>query len=339
MKKVVIFCQAAGDIKYTLSLYEQFRDAAQIDIYLLPGHPAFRFIADSDLSANIHWIEEPPQPFSLKRIGRLWSLRKYVSKLWKQYFREYKGAEVYFFSEVIDWITLSMVARLSKRNKVVHLEHYPYAVGPALDLRLKERVYMWLFKRGTQTEFRFCRLGDSVRHRRQIELNLKHYHIQSRPAELAEGVTEKFRYPIQNADSAMLFIDSPSKDLPVSNYEEVMREFLGECLKRGMRIMVKPHPRIPLHPLYKEYRIEVIPAYVPGEFLPTSEFKWIGGIMSTLLGGIAAQRHAFSMMNCLNWKDEGARVYAENLLKHHSKGNIMLIGRLDQLSEELRTRR
>jgi hypothetical protein len=338
MKKVVIFCQAAGDIKYTLSLYERFRQATEINIYLLPGHPAFQFIADLDLSANVYWIEEPPAPFVLKKPWRLWNLRKYVSRLWKQYFREYKGAEIYFFSEVIDWITLSMVARLSKKNKIVHLEHYPYAVGSAIGLRLKERVYMWLFKRGTQTEFRFCRLGISVQHHRQVELNLKRFHIQSRPAELEEGVIEKFRYPIKSADSAMLFIDSPSKEMSVSNYEEVMRGFLEECLRRGVRIMVKPHPRVPLHPLYKEYEIEVIPAYVPGEFLPTAEFKWIAGIESTLLGCIAAQRHVFSIMNFLIWKNETDRLYAENLLKHHSKGNIMFVGSWGQLSEELRNR-
>lgn len=339
MKKVVIFCQAAGDIKYTLSLYERFRQTAEINIYLLPGHPAFRFIADIDLSANVYWIEEPPAPFSLKTPWRLWNLRKYVSGLWKQYFREYKDAEVYFFSEVIDWITLSMIARLTKRNKVIHLEHYPYAVGPAIDLRLKERVYMWFFKRGTQTEFRFCRLGDSVRHRRQVELNLKRVHIQSRPAEIEEGVTEKFRYPVRGAGSAMLFIDSPSKELAVSDYEKVMREFLKECLRRGVRIMVKPHPRIPLHPLYRDYPVEEIPAYIPGEFLPISEFEWVGGLMSTLLGWTASQRHVFSIMNCLDWKDEGARVYAENLLKHHSKGDIIFIKNLGRLNEELRAGR
>lgn len=334
MKKVIIFCQAAGDIKYTLSLYESLRNEAKIDIYLLPGHPAFQFVADLNLSANIHWIDEPPRLFSFKKPGRLWNLRRYVSRLWKSEFSTCRDADVYFFSEVIDWITLSMVARLSKRNRVTQMTHYLYAVGAAQNLRWKEYLYMVFFRWGVGASFRFCRLGDSKYHQRQRVLDMNKYSIIKQSAQLLDGVTDKFKYSVPDAKMSLLFVDSPPVNFFV-NYEQIMREFLTLCEECGVHVMVKPHPRIPVHALYQDYSVVEIPAYVPGEFLPIKDFKCVGGTYSSLLGYAASQRSCFSIMNCFEWASEGDRAYAENILKHHSGNKIFLVSNLEDCKEWL----
>lgn len=335
MKKVIIFCQAAGDIKYTLSLYEQYRETAEVNIFLLPGHPAFQFVADLDLSAQVHWIAEPPPLFSLRNPWRLWGFKRYVSKLWKSEFSQYRNADVYFFSEVIDWITLSMVARLSKRNRVTQLTHYPYAVGPAQNLRWKERVFMRLFNAGTGVSFRFCRLGDSDRHRRQRVLNMNKYSIEKQPAQLLDEVTDKFKYSVPDAKMSLLFIDSPAAENSILNYEQIMRKFLTLCEACSVHVMVKPHPRVPVHALYHDYPVVEIPAYVPGEFLPIKDFKCVGGAHSSLLGYAAFQRPCFSIMNCFEWTSEGDRAYAENILRHHSGNQISLMSSVEDCEQWL----
>lgn len=335
MKKIIIFCQAAGDIKYTLSLYEQFHHEATIDIYLLPGHPAFQFIEDIDLSANIHWINEPPPLFSFKKLWRVWYLKKYVSKLWNDQFSKCKNADVYFFSEVIDWITLSMVARLSKRNRVIHVEHYPYLVNKARNISIKERLYLCFFCIGAGASFSYCRLGSSGYHRRQRVLNMNKYFIERQSAWMINDIVEKYGYSIANAKKALLFIDSPAVEDFTRNYNQVMRKFLSLCEGYNVKLLVKPHPRVPIHSLYHGFKIEEVPAYIPGEFLPIKEFGCVAGISSTLLGYAASQRKSFSIINCFEWKQEGDRAYGENIIRHHSQDKIHLVHSLEDCKQWL----
>jgi hypothetical protein len=335
---VVVFCQAPADIKYALGLYEREGGRSFFYFYVVTVEGMAKFLDSLKLkNASVHFLGNPPFSPSLKHLWNNLAIIRWLRSLRSRHLAQFSNARVYYFSNDQDWVTASFVAYLSRRNTVIHISHYPYRCV-RVSVNLKERlvmlVYRWLT--GACMEWRRVEGADG--------LSMIHFFRQDRhgiETQAADrnlsGILERFQYELAiPPENAFLVFDGPDEDNLIENFERRLREIIDTLAGSGSRILVKPHPRVPCsRPLSEDSRLEILPAYVPGEFLPLHRFKAVLGIASSALGEAGVQRAGhgvYSFVRLLEWRNPADCDYCEALVRKYARDQITFPGSLDELA-------
>lgn len=332
--QVVIFCQAAGDIKYSLSLYEKHKADCDVIVYLPPNQPCSHFV--KSLLGDAAVILPPPPVFSLKRVWRVSQIKRVCRNVYNTHFRRTEGARVYFFSKEFDWYSVSFISRLAKQGcRVILCEHYSHNPRPVLSFGIKDWIILKLHCVMSGVAFVYCRLGEHKnRYQRVLQWNMVGVDAEVSNATCDVGIFEKYSYPVPNAEQKVLWIDAPDIG-DVLNYEVVTRNILSELFAAGISVIVKPHPRLAVHSLYGDYELDIISEQIPGEFLPITAFRGILGSYSSLLGSAGRQVPAMSLLNLYEWRDPGAKIYAEVLVDKASDGRVIYVNSISEVVSRL----
>ena len=118
-KNITIFCQASVDITHTLALYERFKHVANISIFCMNTPSIYEYILS--LNLNLKSLNFIPYDidFSIKNPISIILARKKLKNIYKNLFVDYYNIDIYFFSIWFDWITFSLLNKLSKNNNIL----------------------------------------------------------------------------------------------------------------------------------------------------------------------------------------------------------------------------
>ena len=334
MGKVFVFCQASGDVKYAFSLYEKYKEQGEVQVVLPPNQPCIDFVKEL-LGAGSVVLPPPPQ-FSVRKPWRALKARFFCAELYKTWFKGVRDADVYFFSQEFDWFSLGFIHKLAKQGcRVVLYEHYSHDPHPVSGVSFMQWLSLKLYCFVAQAPFVYCRLGEhKERYQRVLQLRERCCEIEKTPAQYDEKIFSTFAFPVPNAEAGVLWIDSPD-DGAIFNYEHTTREILSALKKENLKVFVKPHPRLPLHRLYSDFDIEILPKEVPGEFLPLKRFRAVFGVESSLLGNAARTVSAYSFLRLYEWKDAGGQAYSERLLGKASGGKVCYVESISEVTNLL----
>ena len=335
---MVVFCQAPADIKYALGLYERDGGRSFFYFYVVTVEGMAQFLRSLSLdNAAVEFIPRPLYSPTLRHIGKNLAVAKWLRSRRDKHFAQFSNARVYYFTNDRDWVTASFVAFLSRRNSVTYVSHYPYVCSEtrtSLKERLVILVYQWLT--GASMEWRQIEGADSLSKVLFFRHDRHGIETQAADRELS-GVLAKYQYePSVPAENAILIFDQPDEDDAILNYDGRLREIIGVLLQFGLRVVVKPHPRIPCSaPFQEETRLDILPAYVPGEFLPLQRFKAVIGIASAALGEAGVQRAGrgvYSVIHLFEWRKSTDRDYFASLVERYASGQITFIRNLAELA-------
>lgn len=335
---VVVFCQAPADIKHALGLYEQDGGRSFFYFYVVTVEGMAQFLRSLKLeNASVEFLGQPPHSPTLRHIRNNMAVAKWLRTQRSEHFAQFSNARVYYFTNDRDWVTASFAAYLSRRNDVTHISHYPYVCTQART-SLKERlvilVYQWLT--GAMMEWRQIEGADSLA--KVLYFRHDRHGIETQPADReVSAVLAKYQYePSVPAENAILLFDGPDEDDAMQNYDERLREIIGMLVRSGLRLVVKPHPRIPCSaPFQEETRLDILPAYVPGEFLPLHRFKAVLGIASSALGEAGIQRAGqgvYSIIHLFEWRKPADRDYFASLVRRYAQDQITFVRNLAELA-------
>ena len=123
MKKILIFCQAPADIKYVLTIYERNINNAEISIFTVNVQGMYEFI--NSLGLNLKQLEHvSSSKFKLKNPISIIKTKIYLTRKYKQYFANKSNLYIYYFSNLFDYITFSLLKEMYKNNKIFFINHY-----------------------------------------------------------------------------------------------------------------------------------------------------------------------------------------------------------------------
>ena len=324
----VVFCQAPADIKYALALYEQECNRSFFHFYVVTVEGMAQFLRSLSLAnASVEFLGSPPHSPTLRHIGNNLALARWLRAKRVEHFASYTNARVYYFTNDRDWVTASFVAYLSRRNRVTHIAHYPYVCTP-VQANLKARLVMWVFRWLTGARLEWRRIEDADCLSMVVYFRHDLHAIPTQPANPdSSAVLHKYAYEPDTApENAILYFDAPDEDDAMEGYDERLGEIIGALTQSGLTILVKPHPRLPCSlPFQQATDLHILPAYVPGEFLPLRRFKAVLGICSAALGEAGVQRAGrgvYSIIDLFAWRKPAEYDYYRSLVSRYARNQI-----------------
>ena len=311
MKEILIFCQAPADIQYALTIYDENKKSMDISIYCINVEGMFNFL--ESLKLNLKQLVFIPYDIylSYKNPIKIFRARRKLISLYKRYFESNSDNDIYFFSHFFDFITFFMVAKLSKKNKVIFVNHYDDAIcknykRPKLSIRYLKSYS--LYKLNTGIDFKFYQFN-----KRFIpEFNLEKYKIE----ELKENILDKkvfklFSYKIKNNNKkSILYLEMDYKKSNfIDNYEKVTIDVMKIIKSKGYYIYLKAHPRLGYSNFLNEYVDDFINQDIPAEFIDVQKFDYILGISSSAIAFFSkiSNVKVFSLLELYQYNSEDVK--------------------------------
>jgi len=320
--KTIIFCQACVDVCYTLQIIKE-RGESNCIIFVIHVENLYAFFTSLKLSViDIIFI---PMPYlSLKKP---YKTKNEINNIWKTFFQKFEDCIIYFFSLSYDYLTASMVTRLSSK-KTNDVYYYCYCEdflnNPQKTFSVKMRLYGLLYKYITGVHFvTNVKLGFP-------NFNISKYNIKKIEISDKPETESRFLYKMeQNTDktkgNVLFFISTDEEDLLTEKSIKKLEDILLCIREKGFTLALKGHPRIgePANLLHNFDKI--IPSYIPSEFMDYSTFKYIIGFGSTALCFPAQHKYTtvISLLDIVEFSDKELQQRLKELIISFSDNTIL----------------
>ena len=335
INKTIIFCQAPADIPYVLSLYEQIRETSDISIFVINVEGMFRFLNDLKLDLE-QLIFIPYQLKNLKKLLNLNSERRRINSLFRKYFADVEQAEVFFFSRFEDWLTAAFLHKLSRKKgvQIAYLNHYDHVsfFEKRHNMSLGLRAYVLTLKFLTGINFR-VKIIEKL-----PELPIEDYNIIEKKPVLNEQVFAKYAYVgnfAGNGKSGALFFLSECEDTiyDCRYYNNTLVDIISILHENNYNVIAKGHPRTGMPVVVKKICDNEIPAYVPGEFIDTSNIRICLGLDTNAICYFAktGQLATYSLIRMVPTADIAMTEILVNFLETQSENTMKFIDNKEQL--------
>lgn len=338
MREIIIFCGPPADGQYTLDIYEKNKDRAKISIFIISNKKNYNFIKSLGLNLEKLVLITSSEGFTKKNPYKILKEKIFSEKTYFKYFKHLVGNEVYFFNHYASWKTFTFVSRLAKNNTCIFWDHFDSSLKGILqervDLRRKllQKIYEFL----ANTKFRWAKLDKFV----ALEFPYEEYNIKKIEAEQpSKDLYERYSYKCASVKkrSVLLFESAENYEVDYVNYSITMEKIANSLKNEGFDIYLKPHPQVGCSSFLEKYATEIIPDYIPGEFINLDDFIGILGIVTLTIAKIAknAGKETISLINLFNFKEESRKDYFTNYLIDQSKGKIKFVKSIDELIHTL----
>lgn len=293
----LVIIQAPADIPYALDIIEKENSP---DILVVNVNNVYRFLKKLNLRFDISYLPYPQ--YKHNYYFNLLRFRAYYRKEFKKFIKD-KYTEinkVYFFSRYEDSLTSFFVDRIIKKYpaaEIIYVNHYDnYDDDNTYHLSLKQ----WLFycancfitgiplKKGYKSKI--------------PEFDIKRYtQIKETRPFLNKETVKKYLVKYSEPNSVLLLFNKSCgqlmKDVDYKNSLEIL---LKELKEKGMIIYAKGHPREGCPRVIEQISDQIIPAYIPSEFVDITSFKFVIGLNSVSIAHIARDFDVktFSMLYC-----------------------------------------
>ena len=236
-------------------------------------------------------------------------------------FKNTTKSNVYFFGNSFSIVVFSYLKKLSKKNNVYHYfgaEYTKKSVEYPIEKGLRAYSMKWIAKwlLGVETT---VRNNQGVPFWKLDEKFYKKNHIEVRS--IKKKVDKKYKPKIDVIEGKEILITT--QDLMVYNYVDDVNfvqvlDSLMDLLDESFpdSFVIKPHPREKtLYGKMKDCK-NIVPAYIPSEFLMDHKWKIIIGMFSTSLLSASNLTNSMviSLVDLFKWNDE----------KHHQKWRAVM---------------
>jgi hypothetical protein len=277
MKVVVMFSQSPSDIRYVLSIYEQYKNKFKVKIYIIGVRGNYIFLKNILPKVDIEYINTPTMkqiffnPFHLIRIRIL--KRKICL--------ENVDNIVYFFSRYVDYYTAFLIDSLKKQNIVYYID----SVYSFLDVNIsyaKNINVITIFK-SIYLFFIFFKKSVFINHSgRQIYYYQSKSLINNKSISIDNSIYKEYSFRpkfIYSKKPKLIFFESGGRTGYFSDYEKNLERVLSVISKK-FTVYIKPHPTHNYSKIADKFNILLIEKNTPSEFLNLTEFSVVLGIES-----------------------------------------------------------
>lgn len=282
---------------------------------------------------NILYMDTYHNIFSKKGIHGLFRKLLYNKKRFKELFHNVEGWEIYFFTTGSDVVTYSFIKKLSKKNKVffyskIHKTQFKF------EYPVEHSFRAWILRLGARILCDVETIVTNIGYCSMFQLHPKFFesnNIQIIPYTVENpDVLKKYAAKLDILKGKKILI--AISDLVTTNNFIEESEFTNK-IDDVMDILdkifpnsyvIKPHPRE--NRLYGKMSNckEIIPSYIPFEFLLTHPWKIVISIISTSLTSAVKETDAtvISLIDLIEFKNKDRKEKIRNWLEKETKKKI-----------------
>lgn len=341
--EILIFCQAPADLQYVLSICVN-PTKKKISIFVINVISLYNFLQTLNLNVNkIVFI--PYTKLNVKNPISILKNKLRIFYLINTYFKKYKNINVYFFSRFEDWLTFSFIYFFEINSATIfYVDHYDSSISnsnPKVDKIKFSRFFLGCI-------FKFITNADLLMDRefRYPEFPISKYNIIKINPVLDKSIFDKYSYniSINIHKKNMIFFLSPPDELlfDFKNYDSIISSVLNSLLKNNYKIFIKGHPRVGLPTFISsenisKYDIDILPSYIPGEFINVENLDLCIGIDSTILSIIAERKliKTFCLINLFTPVNLNFFNSIRDYLQFISQNELIFLDSIDQFKSIL----
>lgn len=333
MRKSVIFIQAAADVRHAINIIEDKSHSKYI-IYVVHVYDIYSFLVNNiNLPVEIKFIPS----VNIKKFNPLtiFSAKLKLKKLWENTFKDREVDKVYFFSRFFDQTTSFLIRNFVESNiEVIYMEHYD-DVSVEKAARFRKNSFGYLNSLMLSKIISYYTGAKFITRFKQkyIELDVEKYPIKKvKPLDVL--VKEVHKYKItDNNKKILLFLQPLELEFLTNQSTKEVRDIIDFYISKSFKVYLKGHPRLGTPIEYTETNdIKLIPNYIPSEFISTSDFNFVFGIVSSSLKVPAmGANNVYSLNNVLIFKDKEKQDFFYNYLKKFSNERINFPESIEQV--------
>jgi len=333
MNKSIIFCQAPIEIPAVIGLYDKLiNQNKEITIISLRTDSYKKFFEYLGLNARLLYWEEI-NLFDIKNIFCPCSLQKKIEAkistidLW--------DSEIYFTSRFDSQLALYLNTFIKTNIPIT----YCYAKDniwikkPNAKVGIKQIIKFTVEYLLTGCNVRYFKTGDYV-YLPEIKIFNTSVINVTKDRDL-QTVLDKYMYrPKQNDFRKAIFFTEPYRNRFQSekNYNDLNLIIVERLKSNGFYVIMKGHPRIGAHPLLIDSVDEIIPEYIPSEFIDVRNFDLAIGFVSTALTESSKFIPAYSVLNICEIINKTEYEYWKDFLEKVGENRIQYISSISELN-------
>lgn len=316
-KKVIVFCQAAADVIYTLDLLDKTK-SKDFTIVVRNVKSNLSLFKDLDIKAKVLFIDNVQL-----NIYSLMSIIKAKKEIQCQIrrFEKITKAKVYFFSTSYDYLTAAIIRKMSECNQVIYLNHYDHLtwLQASYSFSFKRKLASWVYFYLTQTKF------SSDKEVNFPKFEYANYNIQRMDLTSKPAVNNQFLIgPRLKGNYILLFLSPPEYESLTELSKIKLFDLIG-TLKKKYGFYFKGHPRLGEPIDVANLAENKFDKSFPSELIDYQKFSFVLGLTSAALCYPAAKRlcTVISLLEYLNLKDKSRKDGFKEYIDAYSNNNII----------------
>ncbi|MBN2240376.1 MAG: hypothetical protein JW712_11435 [Dehalococcoidales bacterium] len=357
MKGKILFCESYGSIPYVLQLIQQNYPEFPVSVVLPEHEDLCRFFQALNESVfnnylELIYFESVHLTRTTNRMLKILSLpfdivreRRYLRKLWKDYFSGKQGYNVYFLSRAYSGVKYFVLKKLSKFNRLIYLQnvkhplmyqHIPFTLNDHCKLIAYKLMY------GTGIRLGGYSGKDSTPwiSDKFMSEKVAEFLDKEKSDQLIDGFDFNPYKVFASGDYRVIFFDSPLVEVGYITDETKYKEELASIFDIIYRYYPEESVAVKYHPGYRGetdiVRVNnILPAYIPAEFLNTDKTEIQIAISSLSLSHIKDTRN-ISVANLITFNTTDIR---KSLIEHlidYGNNEILFPETLDELDRMFR---
>lgn len=329
MKKVFLFCQAPGEVNNLLSSYEvMLKRGYFITIVCLKLKTLKLFLDELNLEAKIVLFSEAP--ISLKS-PILWFKKNRIVKENLNKI-DFSNSDIIFNSK----FDLQLACYMHAFKEAKSLTYKRSRDSIALSREFKSNIsFFQKLKAFCLSIYTNSRVAMIRRENRLCEvIDIEKYKLKIIDFEIDQNLYDRYSIQLtQDVNNAVIFFAEPFQDSfqTKEEYDFLNVEVVKHLKKLNYTVFVKGHPRKGIHPQAREMANNIVPNYIPSEFIDLSCFKFAVNFFSVALCSASFKIPAYSLIGMYEIRDFDTYNYWKQYINETSNSQVIIISSFDEL--------
>jgi hypothetical protein len=329
MKKVILFCQAPGELNNLLSSYEQFKNEdSSITIVCLKLDSLKKFLDKLNLNARI--VHFPEAPISLKNPLKWFDKRKITKNNLSKI--DTKDNFVVFNSK-FDLQLACYLHGFDKSNTIIYKrcrDNIAMARESKKNIGIVYKLKAFFLSIYTKSKIEYVK-----RESRYCEvIEIDRYPIDITDYIVDESLYEKYYIKLPNDyENAVIFFSEPFQDCfqTKQEYDDLNIKIVHQLKEMKYSVVVKGHPRKGVHLDVEKIVDHIIPGYIPSEFIDLKSFRFAVNFFSTALCSASFIIPAYSLIGMYEIRDLDTYNYWKEYIGESSNNQVKIIESFEEL--------
>ena len=136
----------------------------------------------------------------------------------------------------------------------------------------------------------------------------------------------------------ILFFESDLSELDLfSSYRSEITEVFKVFQDLNLTVYIKPHPRLGHSKFLDIFNNQLIPSYIPAEFISYDSFLTVIGISTIVLSHVSRvwDGQVISLLDLFHFKKSNLREYYREMISTNSEANLRFVSDIDLFKSEL----
>jgi hypothetical protein len=318
---VNIFCSSPYYVRHALTIAARFRPLAPVICWYKSGGPVEHFLQNLNSRGLVEtgcWMDTPvryksSRPWTLYRVRKELAAQLALGKF------SFSGHCVFYEGDYPEPSLHSIIAFLSRRNRVFRFADEGHDIHPASQISFKGRIRLL----SDRLAFGFR----STAHERygQMDSYLNFFDSPSYGALHTSLVPDDnnlkpFLYPIKapHQRPVLVLLESKDEEVTCHDYLRTLSRLVGELEERGWSIVAKGHPRLGNSHAIDDLGVPKLDQHIPLEMFDLTRVQAVLGLCSAgMLSSALAGIPTYSVEALFSRIDSTKAAWSVNFLSTH----------------------